>query len=205
MFEQEFNTEQLTITDSNFIVSPTSTKTVRITPCREYHLMDLTPVLNLILILHIVYKWEFVAFRYLTERRLRSCLDEVIWRFSECVHHGGRDPVLPIPGPPPRSVHPHRWKSSKIKILKNNFKYKLHMHEPWLLSQIILHNQIYSLISSFSSHLSPSPAPSPPSRIHQYHCDSFSSPSPPPSPPPPQSTQKNEQRLTWSATSCRPG
>ena len=122
MFEQEFNTEQLTITDSNFIVSPTSTKTVRITPCREYHLMDLTPVLNLILILHIVYKWEFVAFRYLTERRLRSCLDEVIWRFSECVHHGGRDPVLPIPGPPPRSVHPHRWKSSKIKILKNNFK-----------------------------------------------------------------------------------
>jgi len=33
---------------------------VRITPCREYHLTSLTPILNLIL--HIVYKWEFVSF-----------------------------------------------------------------------------------------------------------------------------------------------
>jgi len=34
--------------------------TVRITSCREYHLTGLTPILNLIL--HLVYKWEFVSF-----------------------------------------------------------------------------------------------------------------------------------------------
>jgi len=38
-FEQEFNTSQLTITaDSNFIVSANEDHTVRITPCREYHI-----------------------------------------------------------------------------------------------------------------------------------------------------------------------
>jgi len=60
-FEQEYRTRQLTITaDSNFIVSANYDKTVRITPCREYHLTGLTPILNLKL--HIVYKWEFVSF-----------------------------------------------------------------------------------------------------------------------------------------------
>jgi len=60
-FEQEFDTNQLTITaDSNYIVSANNDKTVRITPCREYHLTGLTLILNLIL--HIVYKWEFVSF-----------------------------------------------------------------------------------------------------------------------------------------------
>ena len=59
--KQEFYTTQLTITaDSNYIVSANNDKTVRITPCREYHLTGLTPILNLIL--HIVYKWEFVSF-----------------------------------------------------------------------------------------------------------------------------------------------
>jgi len=52
-FEQEFRTNQLAITaDSNFIVSANNDNTVRITPCREYHLTALTPILNLIL--HIV-------------------------------------------------------------------------------------------------------------------------------------------------------
>jgi len=61
MFEQEFYTNQLTITaDSNYIVSANDDYKVRITPCREYHLTGLTPILNLIL--HIVYKWEFVSF-----------------------------------------------------------------------------------------------------------------------------------------------
>ena len=52
----EAHTSGVTITaDSNFIVSANTDKTVIITPCREYHLTGLTPILNLIL--HIVYKW----------------------------------------------------------------------------------------------------------------------------------------------------
>jgi len=62
-FEQEFDTNQLTITaDSNFIVSANTDHTVRFTSCREFTFVPscLTPILNLIL--HIVYKWEFVSF-----------------------------------------------------------------------------------------------------------------------------------------------
>jgi len=46
-FEQEFNTNQLTITaDSNFIGSANEDKTVRITSRQEYHLTGLTPILG---------------------------------------------------------------------------------------------------------------------------------------------------------------
>jgi len=59
-FEQEFTPWQLTVTaDSNYIVSANEDHTVRFTPCREYHLTGLTPILNLVL--HIVYNWEFVS------------------------------------------------------------------------------------------------------------------------------------------------
>jgi len=104
-FEREFITVQLTVTaDSNFIVSANTDHTVRFTPCREYHITALAPILNLIL--HIVYKWEFVTFLVPNEntsilakvmRRLwfsepnknTSILEEVVRRLGECVRDGG--------------------------------------------------------------------------------------------------------------------
>jgi len=77
---------QLTLTaDSNFIVSASMDKTVRITPCHEYHLTSLTPILNLVL--HIVYKWEFVSF--LEPNKNTSTLEEVMKNLGELVHNGG--------------------------------------------------------------------------------------------------------------------
>ena len=131
-FEQEFYTNQLTITaDSNFIVSGNRDQTVRITPCREYHLTNLTPILNLIL--HIVYKWEFVTFLDPNEntsplekvmRRLgfsepnknTSILEEVMRRLGECVYHGGYNVTSEIlsflsPAHLPIQITPTRWKS----------------------------------------------------------------------------------------------
>jgi len=113
-FEQEFNTEQLTITaDSNFIVSANEDNTVRITPCREYHLTGLTPILNLIL--HIVYKWEFVSF--LEPNENTSTLEEVLRRLGECVHDGGYDVTSVIlsflsPAHLYVQITPTRWKSN---------------------------------------------------------------------------------------------
>jgi len=112
-FEQEFYTRQLTITaDSNFIVSANSNHTVRITPCREYHLTGLTPILNLIL--HIVYKWEFVSF--LEPNENTSPLEKVMRLLSECVHNGGYDVTSVIlsflsPAHLPIQITPSRWKS----------------------------------------------------------------------------------------------
>jgi len=129
-FEQEFTTNQLTITaDSNYIVSGNRDKTVRITPCREYHLTGLTPILNLIL--HIVYKWEFVTFLDPNEntsilakvmRRLgfsepnknTSILEEVMRRLGECVHDGGYNVTSEIlsflsPAHLPVQITPTRW------------------------------------------------------------------------------------------------
>jgi len=110
-FEQESITRQLTITaDSNFIVSAKD-NTVRITSCREYHLTGLTPILNLIL--HIVYKWEFVSFLEPSENT--STLEEVIRRLGECVHNGGYDVASVIlsflsPAHLPVQITPTRWK-----------------------------------------------------------------------------------------------
>ena len=60
-FRRKFHTYQLTITaDSNCIVSANDDNTVRITSCREYQITALTPILNLIL--HIVYKRDYVSF-----------------------------------------------------------------------------------------------------------------------------------------------
>jgi len=114
-FEQEFYTNQLTITaDSNFIVSANSDKTVRITPCREYHLTGLTPILNLIL--HIVYKWEFVSF--LEPNENTSTLEKVIRLLGECVHDGGYNVTSEIlsflsPAYLPVQITPTRWKSKR--------------------------------------------------------------------------------------------
>jgi len=113
-FEQEYTTNQLTITaDSNYIVSANDDKTVRITSCREYHLTALTPILNLIL--HIVYKWEFVSFQHETEFRLTGYIDEVMWRLGECVHNGGYNVASEIlsflsPAHLPVQLTPTRWK-----------------------------------------------------------------------------------------------
>ena len=120
MFEQEFNTEQLTITDSNFIVSPTSTKTVRITPCREYHITALTPILNLIL--HIVYKWEFVSFLEPNKNTPRSPLEKVMRVLGECVHDGGYNVASVIlsflsPAHLPIQITPTRWKRDPEDII----------------------------------------------------------------------------------------
>jgi len=111
-FEQEFRTRQLTITaDSNFIVSANEDKTVRITPCREYYLTGLTPILNLIL--HIVYKWEFVSFPEPNENT--SPLEKVMRLLGECVHDGGYNVTSEIlsflsPAHLPIQITPTRWK-----------------------------------------------------------------------------------------------
>jgi len=111
-FEQEFYTNQLTITaDSNFIVSANDDHTVRITPCREYHLTGLTPILNLIL--HIVYKWEFVSF--LDPNENTSPLEKVMRLLGECVYNGGYNVTSEIlsflsPAHLPIQITPTRWK-----------------------------------------------------------------------------------------------
>ncbi len=116
-FEQEFDTNQLTITaDSNFIVSANIDHTVRITPCREYHLTGLTPILNLIL--HIVYKWEFVSF--LEPNESTSILARVMRKLGECVHDGGYNVTSEIlsflsPAHLPVQITPTRWKPTTAK------------------------------------------------------------------------------------------
>jgi len=117
-FEQEFYNYQLTITaDSNYIVSANEDKTVRITPCREYHLTGLTPILNLVL--HIVYKWEFVSFFYpKNENTPSSPLEKVMRVLGECVHDGGYNVTSEIlsflsPAHLPVQITPTRWKPNK--------------------------------------------------------------------------------------------
>jgi len=113
-FEQEFYTNQLTITaDSNFIVSGNTDHTVRITPCREFTFVPscLTPILNLIL--HIVYKWEFVSF--LEPNENTSTLEKVMRVLGECVHNGGYNVTSEIlsflsPAHLPVQITPTRWK-----------------------------------------------------------------------------------------------
>jgi len=117
-FEQEFHTFKLTITaDSNFIVSA-NYKTVRITPCREYHITCLTPILNLIL--HIVYKWEFVSF--LEQNENTSPLEKVMRVLGECVHNGGYNVTSEIlsflsPAHLPVHITPTRWKSDPTSLI----------------------------------------------------------------------------------------
>jgi len=109
-FEREFTTNQLTTTaNSNFVVSANEDNTVRITSCREFAFVPscLTPVLNLIL--HIVYKWEFVSF--LEPNENTPTLEEVMkkpWRVraQRRLQRHLRDPLLPLPSPPPRIDHP---------------------------------------------------------------------------------------------------
>jgi len=111
-FEQVSITNQLTITaDSNFIVWGNDDHTVRITPCREYQITGLTPVLNLIL--HIVYKWEFVSF--LEPNENTSTLEKVMRLLGECVHDGGYNVTSEIlsflsPAHLPIRITPTRWK-----------------------------------------------------------------------------------------------
>jgi len=117
--KQEFYTTQLTITaDSNYIVSANNDKTVRITPCREYHLTGLTPILNLIL--HIVYKWEFVSF--LEPNENTSTLEKVMRLLGECVHDGGYNVTSEIlsflsPAHLPVQITPTRWKRDPESLI----------------------------------------------------------------------------------------
>ena len=116
-FEQEFYTVQLTISaDSNFIVSANDDNTVRFTSCREYHLTGLTPILNLIL--HIVYKWEFVSF--LEQNENTSPLEKVVRLLGECVHDGGYNVTSEIlsflsPAHLPVQITPTRWSPQNEK------------------------------------------------------------------------------------------
>ena len=116
-FEQEFITSQLTITaDSNYIVSANTDHTVRITSCREYHLTALTPILNLIL--HIVYKRDFVTFPKHSRRTPTHA--HTIRLLGECVFNGGYDVTSVIlsflsPSHLPIQITPTRWKSQKNK------------------------------------------------------------------------------------------
>jgi len=116
-FEQEFTTLQLTITaDSNYIVSGNTDHTVRITPCREYHITGLTPILNLIL--HIVYKRDYVSFPKHSRRTPNYA--HTIRLLGECVFNGGYDVTSVIlsflsPAHLPIQITPTRWKSKKLK------------------------------------------------------------------------------------------
>jgi len=120
-FEQEFKTNQLTITaDSNYIVSANSDKTVRITSCREFNFLPscLTPILNLIL--HIVYKWEFVSFPKHTDDT--STLEEVMKNLGELVHNGGYNVASEIlsflsPAHLPVQITPTRWKRDPESLI----------------------------------------------------------------------------------------
>jgi len=125
-FEQEFNTYQLTITaDSNYIVSANYDKTVRITPCREYQpITCLTPVLNLIL--HIVYKRDYVTFP--KHSRRTPTHSHTIRLLGECVFNGGYDVTSVIlsflsPAHLPVQITPTRWKSKRE--LEGEWKKKL--------------------------------------------------------------------------------
>jgi len=112
-FEQKFITRQLTITaDSNFIVSANNDKMVRITPCREYTRTALTPILNLIL--HIVYKRDYVSFPKHSRRTPTHA--HTIRLLGECVFNGGYDVTSVIlsflsPAHLPIQITPTRWKS----------------------------------------------------------------------------------------------
>jgi len=112
-FEQEFDTNKLTITaDSNFIVSANYDHTVRITPCREYTRTALTPILNLIL--HIVYKRDYVSFPKHSRRTPNYA--HTIRLLSECVYNGGYNVTSEIlsflsPAHLPIQITPTRWKS----------------------------------------------------------------------------------------------
>jgi len=120
-FEQEFTTNQLTITaDSNFIVSANNDKTVRITPCREYTRTALTPILNLIL--HIVYKRDYVSFP--KHSRRTPTYAHTIRLLGECVYNGGYDVTSVIlsflsPAHLPIQITPTRWKSKRGQCQKN--------------------------------------------------------------------------------------
>jgi len=115
-FEQEFVTNQLTITaHSNYIVSANDDHTVRITPCREYHITCLNAILNLIL--HIVYKRAYVTFP--EQNKLNpDGLADIVRNLGECVHHGGYNVASEIlsflsPAHLPVQITPTRWKSKK--------------------------------------------------------------------------------------------
>jgi len=112
-FRQKFFTFQLTITaDSNYIVSGNSDHTVRITSCREYTRTALTPILNLIL--HIVYKRDYVTFPKHTWWTPTHA--HTIRLLGECVFNGGYDVTSVIlsflsPAHLPIQITPTRWKS----------------------------------------------------------------------------------------------
>jgi len=118
-FEQEFITVQLTVTaDSNFIVSANTDHTVRFTPCREYHLTCLTPILNLIL--HIVYKRDFVTFPKHSRRTPTHA--HTIRLLGECVYNGGYDVTSIIlsflsPAHLPVQITPTRWKRDPESLI----------------------------------------------------------------------------------------
>jgi len=120
-FEQEYKTWQLTITaDSNYIVSANMDNSVRITPCREYHLTGLTPILNLIL--HIVYKRDFVSFLEPNENTPNSPLEKVMRLLGECVHDGGYNVTSEIlsflsPAHLPVQITPTRWKRDPESLI----------------------------------------------------------------------------------------
>jgi len=118
-FEQEYDTSQLTITaDSNYIVSANWDKTVRITSCREFTFVPscLTPILNLIL--HIVYKRDFVSFPKHSRRTPTHA--HTIRLLGECVHDGGYNvttEIISFLSPDQLPITPTRWKRDAESLI----------------------------------------------------------------------------------------
>jgi len=118
-FEQEYHTNQLIITaDSNYIVSANDNNTLRTTPCRESTFVPscLTPILNLIL--HIVYKRDYVSFPKHSRRTPAHA--HTIRLLGECVYNGGYDVTSVIlsflsPAHLPIQITPTRWKSKSLR------------------------------------------------------------------------------------------
>jgi len=109
---KSFTFQAIFTADSNYIVSANKDKTVRITPCREYTRTALTPILNLIL--HIVYKRDYVSFPKHSRRTPTHA--HTIRLLGECVFNGGYDVTSVIlsflsPAHLPIQITPTRWKS----------------------------------------------------------------------------------------------
>ena len=80
-FEQEY---KVNITVPTSLFRPTQTRRIESRATESTPAFCLTPILNLIL--HIVYKWEFVSFLESNENTSR--IEEVTRTLGECVHDG---------------------------------------------------------------------------------------------------------------------
>ena len=103
--------------DSRWIVTANDDSTVRVIGLKEYWVTSLSDILNLVL--HIIYKSEFVKFPDLNVDMLPH--EEAMWRLGDCVADGGYDVVSVMlsflsPSTLPVQITPTRWKSKSRNL-----------------------------------------------------------------------------------------